>query len=126
MQELIDAIGAAVASGATTEQKASGVQACRTIIAALDTEPGKPLVPPIAVSAPTRPSLDQMLELAIARLTTIANARDAATAPPATQNVSAAPRQLPTGLRVPATPAALPRGKPVKQPAMKPVPTRKP
>lgn len=122
MQELIDAIGAAVASGATTEQKAAGVRACRTILAALDTEPGKPLVPPIAVSAPTRPSLDQVLDMAIARLTMIANARDAASAP-ATPKVAAVPRQLPTGLRVP---VALPAGKVAKQPAMKPAPTRKP
>lgn len=122
MQELIDAIGAAVASGATTEQKAAGVQACRTILAALDTEPGQPLVPPTAVSAPTRPSLDQVLDMAIARLTMIANARDAASAP-ATPKAAAAPRQLPTGLRVP---VALPAGKPTKQPAMKPAPTRKP
>lgn len=123
MQDLIDAIRAAVASGATTEQKAAGVQACRTIVAALDTEPGKPLVPPIALPAmtATRPTLDQVLDLAIARLTTIANARDVAAVPTAPK-VSAVPRQLPTGLRVP---SALPSGKPAKQPAMKPTPTRK-
>lgn len=128
MQELIEVIRAAVTTGATNEQKAAGVQACRTIIAALDTEPGKPLVPPslLATSLATRPTLDQMLDLAIARLTTIASTRDAATAPPATQRVSAVPRQLPTGLRVPGTPVALPRGKPAKQPAMKLAPTRKP
>ena len=85
MQDLIDAIKAAVASGATTEQKAAGVQACRTIVAALDAEPGKPLVPPIALPAmtATRPTLDQVLDLAIARLTTIANARDVAAVPTA-------------------------------------------
>ncbi len=127
MQELIEVIRAAVTTGATNEQKAAGVQACRTIIAALDTEPGKPLVPPslLATSLATRPTLDQMLDLAVARLTTIANARDA-TAQPATPIVSAVPRQLPTGLRVPGTPAALPRGKPAKQPAMNPATTRKP
>jgi len=125
MQELIEVIRAAVTTGATTEQKAAGLQACRTISAALDTEPGKPLVPPslLATSLATRPTLDQMLDLAIARLSTIASAHDAATA---TQKVAAVPRQLPTGLRVPGTPAALPRGKPPKQPAMNPAPTRKP
>lgn len=122
MDQLIELIRAATASGATTEHKAAGVQACRTILAALDTEPGKPLVPPIAVSAPTRPSLDQVLDMAIARLTMIANARDAAAAP-AAPKVAAAPRKLPTGLRVP---GALPAGKPAKQPATKPAPTRKP
>lgn len=125
MQELIDVIRAAMTSGATTEQKAAGVQACHTIIAALDTEPGKPLAPPSLLATPaTRPTLDQMLDLAIAKLTTIVNAHDA-TALPAAPKVSPAARQLPTGLRVPATPAALPRGKPAKQPAMKPSPTRK-
>jgi hypothetical protein len=122
MDQLIELIRAATASGATTEHKAAGAQACRTILAALDTEPGKPLAPPIAASAPTRPSLDQILDMAIARLTTIANARDTA-AVPVTQKVSALPRQLPTGLRVP---AALPSGKPAKQPAIKPTSTRKP
>ncbi len=128
MQELIEVIRAAVTTGATNEQKAAGLQACRTIIAALDTEPGKPLMPPslLATSLATRPTLDQMLDLAITRLVTIANARDAAMAPPSTQRVSAVPRQLPIGLRVPGTPAALPRGKPPKQPAMNPTPTRKP
>ena len=121
-------IRAAVTTGATNEQKAAGLQACRTIIAALDTEPGNPLVPPslLATSLATRPTLDQMLDLAITRLVTIANARDAAMAPPSTQRVSALPRQLPTALRVPGTPAALPRGKWPKQPAMNPTPTRKP
>ena len=125
MQELIEVIRAAVTTGATNEQKAAGLQACRTIITALDTEPGKPLVPPslLATSLATRPTLDQMLDLAIARLSTIASAHDVATA---TQKVAAVPRQLPTGLRVPGTPAALPRGKPAKQPAMNPAPTRKP
>lgn len=126
MQELIEVIRAAVTTGATNDQKAAGLQACRTIIAALDTEPGKPLVPPSLLATATRPTLDQMLDLAIARLSTIVSARDAATDPPATQKVSAVPRQLPTGLRVPGTPAALPRGKPTKQPAMNSAPTRKP
>ncbi len=125
MQELIEVIRAAVTTGGTNDQKTAGVQACRTIIAALDTEPGKPLVPPTFATS-TRPTVDQMLDLAIARLSTIANARDATTAPPAAQKVSAVPRQLSTGLRVPVTPAALPRGKPAKQPASKPIPTRKP
>ncbi|MDX2089719.1 MAG: hypothetical protein SFX73_17820 [Kofleriaceae bacterium] len=126
MQELIDLIRAATSGGATTEQKAAGVQACRTIIAALDTEPGKPLVPPslLATTPAPRPTLDQILDLAIAKLTTIASAHDVAVSP-ATPKVSPAATQLPPGLRVPATPAALPRGKSAKQLAMKSATTRK-
>ncbi len=84
MQELIESIRAAVASGANTEQKAAGVTACRTILTALDTEPGKPLapaLPPIVVpnASPlqglSKLSLDQMLDLLIARLTMVANAQ---------------------------------------------------
>lgn len=99
MQELIEAIRVAVASDATTEQKATGVQACRTLVAALDTEPGKPIVlPGTAVPTPaSRVSVDQMLDLMIARLTTIAVERDVQPSP------TAAPS--PRGLRVPVTPA---------------------
>src|SRR5262245_28342546 len=103
MQELIEAIRVAVATDASAEQKATGAQACRTILAALDTEPGKPIMlpgTPLPMAAP-RVSVDQMLDLVIARLTTIAAERDAQPAP------SAAP---PRGLRVPVTPTALPRG----------------
>jgi len=100
MQELIEAIRVAVSADASTEQKATGVQACRTIIAALDTEPGKPIMLPGTPlhAATSRVSVDQMLDLMIARLTTIAAERDA-------QPVAA-----PRGLRVPVTPAALPGG----------------
>lgn len=103
MQELIEAIRVAVANDANAEQKATGVQACRTIIAALGSEPGKPIMlPGTPLPAVTsRVSVDQMLDLMIARLTTIAAERDAQPAP------TVAP---PRGLRVPVTPAALPRG----------------
>jgi hypothetical protein len=86
MQELIESIRAAVASGANTEHKAAGVTACRTILTALDTEPGKPLapaLPPIVVPSASplqglsKLSLDQMLDLLIARLSMVANAREA-------------------------------------------------
>ena len=112
MQELIEAIRVAVATDASVEQKATGVQACRTIVAALDTEPGKPIMlPGMSLPAPTaRVSMDQMLDLMIARLTTIAAQREAEPAP------TAAPS--PRGLRVPAAPAALPR------PSTKPIPKR--
>jgi hypothetical protein len=109
MQALIEAIRVAVATEASTEQKASGAQACRTILAALDTEPGKPFVLPgmPMPAATSRVSVDQMLDLMIARMTTIASERDAQPAP------TAAPPMLatssPRGLRVPVAPAALPR-----------------
>ena len=111
MQELIEAIRVAVATDASPEQKATGVQACRTIVAALDTEPGKPIVlPGMPMPAVTsRVSVDQIIDLMIARLTTIAGERDAHPAPIATD---------PRGLRVPVTPAALPR--PSTRPAAQP------
>ena len=102
MQELINAIQVAIATDASTEQKATGAQACRTILAALDTEPGKPIVLPgmPLPAATSRVSVDQMIDLMIARFTTIATERDAPPMP-----TTAPPR----GLRVPVTPAALPR-----------------
>lgn len=103
MHDLIDIIRAAVGADATTEQKAAGVQACHTIAAALGTAPGKPLVLPgtPAPTATSRVSVDQMLDLMIARLTTIANERDANPQPPA---------RPPVALRVPAgARPALPR-----------------
>lgn len=112
MQDLIEAIRVAVATDASAEQKATGVQACRTIAAALDTEPGKPIMLP-GVSLPARTSgvsVDQMLDLMIARLTTIAAQRDATPSP----TTASSPR----GLRVPTAPAALPR------PATKPTTKR--
>lgn len=50
MQNLIDLIKDAVADGASLEQKQAGAQACRTILAALDAEKGKPLA---VADAPT-------------------------------------------------------------------------
>jgi len=80
VSELIAATRAALAQGAIAEQKAIGAQACGTLLTALDVEPGKPLVLPGAQAAPAvRITLDQALELAIARLTMTANARDAPT-----------------------------------------------
>ena len=115
MQELIDVIRAAVIADATNEQKAAAVQACRTIAAALDVEPGKPIALPGIPSAspPPRLSLDQVLDLAIARLTMIANEHDKSP-PPAMQRQS--------GLRIPAVPVAVPRAasRPVAKPTSRP------
>jgi hypothetical protein len=137
MQELIDVIRAAIATDSNKEQKGAGVQACRTIIAALDTEPGKPLVLPGI--PPTSPlsgvSLDQVLDLMIGRLTVIASARETQSKgglPP--RDAAALPVQSRTGLRVPtatiplARPAAIPRPAKIALPqrTKAQVPTRKP
>ena len=136
MQELIDVIRAAIATDASKEQKAAGVQACRTIITALDTEPGKPLtLAGIApVQATSRVSLDQVLDLMIARLSVIANEREtkpALAAPPAstatTDDRSNAPRTIAAhpvspGFRVPM--AASSTLKAAARPA-RPIPRRK-
>src|SRR5262245_39319548 len=106
MNDLIEAIRAAVADGATTEQKAAGVQACRTIATALGTEPGKSFTLPGApLPMTSRVSIDQVLDLAIARLSVIATEQDskrlvAAQAPAALPKAAPKPR----GLRVPIAP----------------------
>ena len=123
MESLLEAVRAATANGASTEQKAAGAQACRTILAALDTEPGAPIVLPgmPAVSQPAaRLSLDQVLDMMIAKLTVIASEHDKRPAP-------ALPR--PNGLRVPVTSAALPHVAPrsANRPVAGPkAPTRNP
>lgn len=107
MNELIDAIRTAVADGATAEQKAAGVLACRTIASALDTEPGKPLtLPGVAPMASTsRVSIDQVLDLAIARLSMVASEQESKRAS-STPTAAARPTEAtkPTGFRVPSAP----------------------
>lgn len=73
MNELIEAIRAAVAEGATAEQKLAGAHACRTILTALEVEPGKAIVvantpapSPLAGMAP-----EQAMDLLIARLSAL-------------------------------------------------------
>lgn len=80
MNELIEAIRIATTEGATAEQKATGAQACRTVLAALGAEPGKPIVLPGAPSPHPLAALsfDQAFDLVIARLRTVADARDQA------------------------------------------------
>lgn len=97
MTDMIDAIRAAIAEGATPEQKATGAQACRTILAALGAEPGKPIDLPGAPQPHPLAgiTLDQALSLAIARLTAIAEAREAATADPPPSPPSSRPPAAP-------------------------------
>lgn len=85
MDELLDSIRVAVADDATTDQKAAGALACRTILAALEAEVGKPIA---VVGAPSVSPLagispDQALDLLIARLSAIAEKQPAPAAPSA-------------------------------------------
>jgi hypothetical protein len=110
MNDLIDAIRASVAEGATSEQKQIGVQACRTIMTALDAEPGKPIALPGAPKPhPLRGlTFDQALDLVIARLSTVADARESA----AEQSPPAATR----GPQFPIVhPPSLPPGRPIRR-----------
>jgi hypothetical protein len=78
MHELIDTIHAALTEDATAEAKQAGAQACRTILAVLDAEPGKTLAdvpspaPAVTSANPFAAlaglDLDHALDLVIARL----------------------------------------------------------
>ena len=112
MQDLLEAIRVAMTDGATAEQKATGAQACQTILAALGAQPGKPIVLP-GVPKPnplSGLSVDQALELVIARLRAVADARDkqAAQPAPAAQATPATPATAastaPRGPRIPIVP----------------------
>ncbi|KAB2892945.1 MAG: hypothetical protein F9K40_17565 [Kofleriaceae bacterium] len=71
MDDKIEAIRSAVADGATVEQKAHGVAACRAILAALEAEPGKPIAVPGVPSPSPLADIDPStaLDLLIAKLT---------------------------------------------------------
>ena len=72
MDNLIEAIRAALAEGATDEAKQTGASACRAILTALDAQPGQPLAPAPANSnvfaALGKMDLNQLLDVVIARL----------------------------------------------------------
>jgi len=106
MQDLLEAIRVATTDGATAEQKATGAQACQTILAALGAQPGKPIVLP-GVPKPnplSGLSVDQALELVIARLRAVADARDKQPAPAAQATPAAAASTAPRGPRIPIVP----------------------
>jgi hypothetical protein len=94
MDDLLEAIRAAVASEATTEHKVAGAQACRTILAALEAEAGQPMPLPGAPQPNPLGSIDpsQALDLLIARLRAALPSEDPTAAP-------ARPRE-PPGLRI--------------------------
>ncbi len=83
MENLIESIKNALASEASDETRLAGVQACRTILVALEAEAGQPMPVPVPPLAPTSSSLetiaaglrgvpvDQLLDLAIAKLRTM-------------------------------------------------------
>lgn len=104
MNELVEAIRIAVTDGATAEQKATGAQACRTIIAALGAESGKPIVLPGAPKPHPLSTLsfDQALDLVIARLRTMADAREQADKQPAVEKQK--PADIPRGPKIPFVP----------------------
>lgn len=108
MKELIDSISIGTAADATPEQKATGAAACRTILAALDTPVGDPLTLPGGASRTSmRPSLDQLLDLAIARLSMIAASRE----PSTTGAESVQPGPPPSSpMRIPMVPSVGLRG----------------
>ena len=88
MNEKVSAIGAAIANGATAEQKAHGAAACRAILAALEAEVGKPIAMPGAPIPSPLAGIDpgQAIDLLIAKLSSMLPKEDgkapAATAPP--------------------------------------------
>jgi hypothetical protein len=78
MDTLIETIRFAVTDSATAQQKQAGAAACRTILTALEGQVGQPLAAP--PSAP-QVGVDQMLDLAIAKLRSMLPAEGAARAP---------------------------------------------
>lgn len=75
METLIDQIRASLAEGAADDVKLAGAHACRTILAALDAQPGQPLAVASAnanaapvLAAIGKMDLNQLLDLVIARL----------------------------------------------------------
>lgn len=83
MDAVIETIRAAITPDASAEARAAGAAACRTILAALGTEPGQPLVSDAQAPAPPTPQVaalasaiknvppDQLADLLIAKLRTL-------------------------------------------------------
>ena len=78
MENLLEAIRAATAPDANSEARAAGIAACRTILVALEAQPGEPIAATVvpqtatqvasAVAALRGVPVDQLLDLAIAKL----------------------------------------------------------
>jgi len=90
MDSILETIRLAVDPQATVEAKAAGVAACRAVITALEAKPGTPLATPIATSSPVAAMvaslrgvpIEQLLDLAIARLGSAVPANSEPTAKP--------------------------------------------
>ena len=93
MDTFIEAIRAAVAEGATADQKHAGAVACRAILTALEGPAGQPLTLP-AVASP-RLEVDQVLDLVIARLRAMVPADVGAASTPLSFAMVTAPRIAP-------------------------------
>ena len=108
MTEQLDAIHAAIASGATAEQKAQGAAACRAILAALEAEVGKPITMPGAPAPSPLAGIDpgQAIDLLIAKLSSMLP-KEEGKAPTAT--ASAMPPRPPMRIAFVAPPARAPR-----------------
>lgn len=105
MEELLEAIRAATSSDATDEAKASGATACRTLLSALEAKPGEALAPPVPLPSTSAPDIgalvagirgvpvDQLLDLAIAKLRTMVQPAEAAPVRAFTVPLVAVPRR---------------------------------
>ncbi len=73
MDKLIETIRFALTEDASSDAKQAGAQACRTILTALEAEPGKALalVPTVAPSPLAGADVGQVLDLLIAKLRTM-------------------------------------------------------
>ncbi len=85
MDSSLETVRAALTEGATADQRAAGVVACRAILTALGAAPGQPL--DVGAAAPSGPhvpgvAFDHVLELAIAKLRSMLPAEQAAGSPP--------------------------------------------
>ncbi len=91
MDTLLDSIRAAITDGATDDTKRAGASACRAILAALEATPGAPLsgsTPALNVIATLgRMDLNQLLDVAIARLRVL-NASNSNAPPTPSRGVS--------------------------------------
>jgi len=113
MNEMIEAIRAAVAEGATADQKTGGAHACRTILTALEVEVGKPIA---LVGAPAPSPLagiapEQALDLLIARLSAMVPTERTREPAPGARNAERAPLRI-SFVQPPARGVGAPRRKP--------------
>jgi len=105
MEQLLEAIRAATSPDATDEVKASGATACRTLLTALEAKAGEALAAPVPLPITSTPDVgalvagirdvpvDQLLDLAIAKLRTMVPPAEAAPVRAFTVPLVAVPRR---------------------------------